>query len=161
MTNTRFWKNFGLMLVLGVFIAGCTGSARPILSDIFESPGVRARKGVMRANNKHWKALKAAVKNGDMKAAKKAGKKLYGSAKKISKVFKKNENAIESRALPSVWKNKGKFNLLADGLGANAAVFYQVWATSGNKKQISAAMKRIGKNCGACHKPFRAKKKKS
>ncbi|MEE9256924.1 MAG: cytochrome c, partial [bacterium] len=131
------------MLVLGVFIAGCTGTARPILSDLFESPEVRARKAVMQANNKHWKAIKAAVKKGDMKAAGSHAKKLYKSSKKIKKAFKKKGNAIVTRALPAVWKNKGKFNLNADGLGANAAVFAQIWSKSSNKAQINAAVKRI------------------
>jgi cytochrome c556 len=160
MTNTRFWKNFGLMLVLGVFIAGCTGTARPILSDLFESPEVNARKGVMRSMSKAWKGVKGAVKKGDMKAAGKAAKKLYNASKKIKKAFKKKGNAIVTRALPSIWKNKGKFNLNADGLGANAAVFAQIWSKSSDKKKVGAAMKRIGKSCGGCHKAFRAKKKK-
>ena len=47
MTNPRMWKRYALLIVMGVFVAGCTGSARPILSDLFESPEVRARKGVM------------------------------------------------------------------------------------------------------------------
>ena len=158
MTNPRFWRNFGLMLLLGVFIAGCTGTERPILSDLFESPEVRARKAVMRTNVKQWKAIRAAVKKGDMKAAGKAAKKLYNNSKKIKKAFKKKVGAIESRALPAVWKNKGKFNLNADGLGANAAVFYQIWTKSGNKAKINAAFKRIANSCGGCHKAFRAKK---
>ncbi len=161
MTDTRFWKNFALMLVLGVFIAGCSGPERPILSDFFESPEVQARKGVMQNNNKHWKAVKAAVKKGDMKAAGKAAKKLYNSSKKIKKAFKKKGNAIVTRALPAIWKNKGKFLQFADGLGANSAVFAQIWSKSKDKKKIGAAMKRIGKSCGGCHKAFRAKKKKS
>ncbi len=157
MTNPRFWRNFGLMLVLGVFIAGCTGTARPVLSDLFESPEVRARKAVMGTNLKQWKAIRAAVKKGDYKAAGKAAQKLYKNAGKIKKAFKKKVGAIVTRALPAVWKNKGKFNQNADILAANAAAFAQIWAKSGDKKKIGAAMKKIINSCNACHKDFRGK----
>ena len=63
-----------------------------------------------------------------------------------------------TRAKPSIWKNMPNFNQKAEFLAVSAAVLGQVHAKSGNKAQIAAIIKNIGKNCGGCHKSYRAKK---
>lgn len=151
-----YWKKCSFLIITAVFIAGCAE-----MYQVFESPVVTARKGVMRSNSKSWKAIKAAAKSGDGAAMAKAAKALYKSASKIKKAYAKKDMQGATRAKPAIWKNKGDFNMKADNLAASAAVLAQIWAKSGNKAQISASLKRIGKSCGACHKPYRAKKKKS
>ncbi len=148
-------KKYGVLILAGVFLAGCA-----TFYEVLESPAITARKKVMRVNSKNWKAVRAAAKSGDSGGLAKAAQALYKSASKIKKAYKKKDMAGKTRALPAIWKNKGDFNLKADNLAASAAVLAQIWAKSGNKAQISASLKRIGKSCGACHKPYRAKKKK-
>jgi cytochrome c556 len=53
-----------------------------------------------------------------------------------------------------VFERKGRF------LAVSAAVFSQIHSRSKSKARVVKAMRNIGKNCGGCHKPFRAPKKK-
>ncbi len=138
-----------LLILAGVFAAGCTGPG------IFENPDVSARRGLMKSIGKTWGAVKKAVKAGDNKAA----GKIYKLAGTISKTFSKNKGG-KSRAKPNIWTDKGTFKQRAEFLAVSAAVFSQVHSKSGNKATVAKAMKNIGKNCGGCHKTFRAKKKK-
>ena len=61
-----------------------------------------------------------------------------------------------TRSKAAIWKNWGKF-IAANNAMRNAATSVALAANAGNKK---AGMKGIGKTCGGCHKPFRAKKAK-
>ena len=65
-----------------------------------------------------------------------------------------------TRAKPSIWKNMGDFKQKAEFLAVSAAVLAQVHSKSGNSARIAKAVKNVGKNCGGCHKSYRAKKKK-
>ncbi len=150
-----YLKKCSFLIIIAVFIAGCAE-----MNAMFESPGITARKGLMRSNSKNFKAIKAAAKSGNGAAMAKAAKALYKSAGKIKKAYAKKDMQGATRAKPAIWKNKGDFDLKADNLAASAAVLAQIWAKSGNKAQIGASLKRIGKSCGACHKAYRAKKKK-
>ena len=150
------WKRWSVLIIAVFFIAGCAE-----FNAIIESSAVSGRKNLMRKGmSKNFKAVRAAAKSGDSAAMAKSAKALYKAASKIKKAYKKKDMAGKTRALPSIWKNQGDFNLKADNLAASAAVLAQIWAKSGNKAQISASVKRIGKSCGACHKSYRAKKKK-
>ena len=152
MRNSAFWKRGALLVLAGVFAAGCTGPG------IFETKNVAARKGLMKSIGKTWKAVKKAAKADDNKAAGKAAGELYKLSGKISKVFKNKGG--KSRSKPNVWTDKGKFKQRAEFLAVSAAVFSQVHSKSGSKAMVSKGVKNIGKNCGGCHKTFRAKKKK-
>ncbi len=149
------WKKCGILIISAAFIAGCAE-----MNTVFESQGITARKGLMRSNSKNFKAVRAAAKAGNGAAMAKAAKALYKSAGKIKKAYAKKDMQGVTRAKPAIWKNKSDFNQKADNLAASAAVLAQVWAKSGNKAQIGASLKRIGKSCGACHTSYRAKKKK-
>ncbi len=150
------WKKCSVLILAAVFITGCAE-----FNTVFESQAIKSRKNLMRKGmGKNMKAIKAAAKSGDSAALAKSANALYKAAGKIKKAYAKKDMDGNTRALPAIWKDKGDFNQKADNLAASAAVLAQVWAKSGNKAQITASIKRIGKSCGACHKPYRAKKKK-
>ncbi len=162
MRNSAFWRRGALLVLAGVFAAGCTGPGIFETKNVAARKGlnkdVAARKGLMKSIGKTWKAVKKAAKADDNKAAGKASGELYKLSGKISKVFKNKGG--KSRSKPNVWTDKCKFKQRAEFLAVSAAVFSQVHSKSGSKAMVSKGVKNIGKNCGGCHKTFRAKKKK-
>lgn len=150
------WKKCSVLILAVFFTSGCAAE----MNAFFGSPGIKARRALMKSMGKSMKAIKGAAKSGNGAAMAKAANDLYKKSSKIKKAYAKKDMAGQTRALPAIWKNKDDFNLKADNLAASAAVLAQIWAKSGNKAQINASIKRIGKSCGACHKAYRAKKKK-
>lgn len=150
-----YWKKCSALLLAVLFISGCAE-----FNAILESPNVSGRKKLMRSFGKNMKGIKAAAKSGDGAALAKSSAALYKAAGKLKKAFSKQDMDGNTRALPALWKNKADFNLKADNLAASAAVLAQIWSKSGNKSEITSSIKRIGGACGACHKAYRAKKKK-
>ena len=66
---------------------------------------------------------------------------------------------IKSRAKADIWQDWKKFEASAKKLSAETAKLVKI-ANGGDKKAVTAQFKAVGKACGGCHKPFRAKKKK-
>jgi cytochrome c556 len=66
---------------------------------------------------------------------------------------------METRAKPEIWSDAagfaGKLETLAAATPALVAA-----AKTGNAGAIGAALGKVGKTCGGCHKPFRVPKKK-
>jgi cytochrome c556 len=153
-----YWKKCSVLILAAVFIAGC--AEVNLLIEMIESPGITARKNLMRSNGKNWGALKKAAKAGDSGGMVKASNAIYKNAGKIKKLFAKKDMQGVTRAKPGIWKNKGDFNLKADNLAASAAVIAQIWAKSGNKAQINKGVKRVITSCQACHKSYRGPKNK-
>ncbi|MBT3352320.1 MAG: cytochrome c [Nitrospinaceae bacterium] len=159
MRYSNILKSGAILLLGGVIVAGCT-QVNPTLVEVLQSPEITARKAVMRGLGKNMKAMKAAAKAGDNKAVGKAAGKIYKLAGKISKTYKKKTMDGITRAKGNIWKNMGDFKQKAEFLAVSAAVLAQVHSKSGNKARIGKAIKNVGKNCGGCHKVYRAKKKK-
>ncbi|HBK79916.1 MAG TPA: hypothetical protein DDZ83_09635 [Nitrospinae bacterium] len=150
MLKSRIWKGGALMILAGVFAAGCADGG------MMGGGGLSAQRKLMRAQNKTWKAIKKAAKAGDHKAAGKAAKELYNQAGKIAKTFKKKDTS--GRAKAAIWKNMKGFDAKAKAFAISVAVFSM--NSSKSKAVVAKSMKNIGKNCGGCHKAFRGPKKK-
>ena len=124
---------------------------------------VKARRKLMRGIGADMKRLKTAIKQGSgwvvQEQVRQAAGDMYKKANKIKKAFKKNTLAGKTTSVAAIWKDKGKFDLIADGLAANAAALAQIHYNRG-PAAVKKAVGLIGRQCGACHKSFRKKKKR-
>ena len=66
---------------------------------------------------------------------------------------------VKTRAKPEIWQDWKKFEAGARQLGRETAKLAEV-AKSGDMKAFAAQYKAVSKACAACHKPFRASKKR-
>ena len=179
MKKQDVWRSLAVLMVAGALITGCadnqmmdkmksavTGMKDKIMGKkkmTGDDPAVTARRKLMRGIGADMKRLKAAMKQGSgwvvEEQLRQAAGDMYQKASKIKKAFKKNTLAGKTTSTAAIWKNKAKFDLIADGLAANAAVLAQIHY-KGGPAAIKKAVGLIGKQCGACHKSFRKKKKK-
>ena len=166
-----------VLLTAGALAAGCAGEGmmdkkKMAMKDkkmmgkkkmMKEDPAVTARKKLMRGIGADMKRLRTAMKQGSgwvvQEQVRQAAGDMYKKASKIKKAFKKNTLAGKTTSVAAIWKEKGKFDIIADGLAANAAALAQIHY-KGGPAAIKKAVGLIGRQCGACHKSFRKKKKR-
>jgi cytochrome c556 len=121
----------------------------------------------MKAVSGHAKALKS-IANGkvDRKADLKAhARAMVELATMSATLFPKGTGpeAGKTRALPSIWEKKAKYDRINDDW-VKAARSMEAAADAGDLNAAGKAADALSKACKACHKPFRkkkAKKKKS
>ncbi len=65
----------------------------------------------------------------------------------------------KSRIKPEVWEDFGRYGKLS-GRSATAARSLAATAQKGDREALMKSFAALAKSCGACHKPFRKKKKK-
>ena len=180
MKKQDVFRSLAVLVVAGALVAGCADnqmmgkmkSAMTSMKDKVmgkkkmmkgDDPAVTARRKLMRGIGADMKRLKTAMKQGSgwvvEEQVRQAAGDMYKKASKIKKAFQKNTLAGKTTSTAAIWKNKAKFDLIADGLAANAAVLAQIHY-KGGPAAIKKAVGLIGKQCGACHKSFRKKKKK-
>lgn len=142
-----------------IFIAGIAvavlGAGMAATQPAYADP-VKDRKALMKSNSKAGKAMRKAAKAGDVMAAKTQAMIIVANADRITGLFPKGTDrgklgAKATRAKPDIWKDWDTFKQKA---GALKAVAMKVAAGD------MAAVKRIGKACGGCHKLFRGKRVK-
>ncbi len=126
---------------------------------------IKERRALMKSNAGHMRAIAGFVKKGKGSAAEAArhAEGLAANAAKIAGLYPKGTSAADgvgqTRAKPAIWTERGKFEAFANNL-KTAAMGFTATAGSGDKKAMGMAMGGIGKNCGGCHRAFRAPKKK-
>ena len=124
---------------------------------------VSFRRAVMSAQNDHFKAIKAIVRGkvGYTGLLGNHAKALDLTGKGLTDLFPAGTgpDKIKSRAKADIWKDWKKFEASAKKLNAETAKLVKI-ANGGDKKAVADQFKVVGKACGGCHKPFRAKKKK-
>ncbi len=124
---------------------------------------VAARRKLMRGIGADMKRIRTAMKQGSGRVVeeqvRQAAGGMYKKASRIKKAFRKNTLAGKTTSSPAIWKDRAKFGLIADGLAANAAALAQIHY-KGGPAAIRKAVGLIGRQCGACHRSFRKKKKK-
>lgn len=141
----------GLFALLSLFI-----SARLFAqADVIEQ-----RQKLMKGNGAAAKAIKKAVEEKDYATVEAKAKDIMENGDKVLDLFPKGSTSEKSRALPAIWekwdefsKNPGKVKKAASEL-ADAA-------RAKDDAAVTVKVKALGDACGACHKPFRAEKKKS
>ncbi len=185
MKKRDVFRSLAVLVVAGALVTGCAGNEmmnrkndkmtkkKMAMKDKMmmgkkkmkggEDPAVTARKKLMRGIGADMKRLRAAMKQGSgwvvEEQVRQAAGDMYKKASRIKKAFRKNNLTGKTTSSAAIWKNTGKFNLIADGLAANAAVLAQIHY-KGGPAAIKKSFGLIGRQCGACHKAFRKKKKK-
>ncbi len=124
---------------------------------------LKYRKAVMKSIGGHMGAMAAIVKGQVSYPASHIAlhaEGLNASSQLIADAFKANVKPTnKTRAKPDIWKEWDKFAAAAKATSTESAKLAQV-AKGGDMAAIKAQFGALGKSCGGCHKPFRAKKKK-
>lgn len=127
---------------------------------------IKERKTLMRNNSGNVKAIGAYLKKGQGSAADVGvwARRIAANAARIPDLFTKGSSAADgvgkTRAKPVIWMDRAKFEANAANL-SKLAWNLSAAALTGDKKKIGAAMGNLGKNaCGACHRAFRAPRKR-
>lgn len=87
-------------------------------------------------------------------------KAMHESAKTVATIFKQDTrgSAKKTRSKDEIWEKWDEFEKVSqDFVDASAGMVAA--AESGDMANMGAAMKKLGRSCSGCHKPFRAKKK--
>lgn len=124
---------------------------------------LKYRKAVMKSIGGHMGAMAGIVKGKVSYPASHVALHAQGlnaSSKLIADAFKANVTPTKAtRAKPDIWKEWNKFVAAAKAMETESDKLAQV-AKGGDMVAIKAQFGALGKSCGGCHKPFRAKKKK-
>ncbi len=158
----KSWKKTGLMFVLAAFALGLGAGAAVYAAN---DPKIVAkyRRMVMQSQAAHMKVMAAVVKGAvdftDHLPSHAVA--LNASAKHVVDLFPPGSGAdkFENRAKPEIWQDWEKFKAGARRFSQETAKLVEV-SKSGDFEAFKAQFKAVGKACGGCHKPFRAKKKK-
>ena len=144
-------------LVFGV-LAGAVAYAAQDAKDV-----VKFRRAVMQAQSAHLKAIKAIVRGkvGYTGLLGNHAKALDLTGKGLTDLFPAGTgpDKIKTRAKADIWQDWKKFEATAKKLQQETAKLVKI-ASGGDKEAVAAQFKTVGKACGGCHKPFRAKKKR-
>lgn len=160
--------------LLGIFAAA--GTAALIVAGGFagtslaqsDSAAIKQRQEAMKTNGKDAKLITAFVKKGEgsAAAAATAAMKTASIAEKIPSLFPKGTDedsavgkAGKTRAKAVIWTQFDKFQADAAALKTKSEAMAKA-INGGDKTEMAAALKEMEGACGACHKTFRAPKKK-
>ena len=158
-TTGRNTKRFGI-IAAGVAAIMIAGSAHA-------NPGVEARQALMKSIVGNVKAIGAVVKGQSTESmadvARRAGE-IKVDADNMAGVFGdqvhvENAGDVRTTASPAIWENWSDFFKLGQDMEAAAATL-QATAAGGDMDAVKGAFGAMTKTCGACHKPYRIKKKK-
>lgn len=117
------------------------------------------RTATMKSISKALRGIRVFVKAGQMKELAEASMQVAKLVDRIPELSPKGSAfGEESRIKPEVWDDFARYKKLADESSAAARALAKV-AGSGDEKKAADAFRALGKSCGACHKPFRKKKK--
>ncbi len=149
---------FVTMAVAFGVLAGAVAYAAEDAKDV-----VKFRKSVMKAQSAHLKAIKAVVRGkvGFTGQLANHAKALDLTGKGLTDLFPAGTgpDKIKTRAKADIWQDLKKFEASVKKLQQETAKLVKI-ANGGDKKAVAAQFKAVGKACGGCHKPFRAKKKR-
>ena len=156
------FKKTGVMVLLTALVFGVLAGAVAYAADEAKDV-VKYRKSVMKAQSAHLKAIKAIVR-GKVGFTGQLGNHAMAldlTGKGLTDLFPAGTgpDKIKSRAKADIWQDWKKFEATAKKLQAETAKLVKI-ANGGDKKAVAAQFKAVGKACGGCHKPFRAKKKR-
>ncbi len=160
----KCWKKTGLIFTLAAFaLAFGLGAGAAAYAANDPKLVAKYRRMVMQSQAAHMKVMGVVVKGvvdftdhlpSHALALDAAGKNLVD-------LFPPGSGAdkLENQAKPEIWRDWEKFEAGARRLGQETAKLVEI-SKSGDFEAFKAQFKAVGKACGGCHKPFRAKKKK-
>lgn len=123
---------------------------------------IKYRQKVMKANGAHIGAIVAVVKGevGYVGHVAAHARSIHEMSKLLPELFPEGtsrDSYPETRALPELWNDRAKFEAAVKDLQVQSTKLAEV-AEGGDIAAIGAQLQNLGKACGSCHKPFRAKK---
>jgi cytochrome c556 len=141
-------------IVLAVALA-----AFGVTAVVAQSDPIAARKALMKENGGQSRIAREMMEGKrpfDLAAAKKALATFEASATTAKALFPANsKTGGETAALPAIWEKKADFEAKLAKFGADSKA---AAAKVKDLASLKAQMAIVGKNCGGCHKDYRAKK---
>ena len=139
-----------LAAVLGVNLVG------PAVAD--GAADIKYRQNHMKALGAHMGALAAITKGqaGSMEHAAGHAKAVAAIGTMMQDLFSADSAKGETAAKAEIWSMSDDFRKATGAFTAASAKLGE--AAGGDMEAIKAAIGEVGKSCGDCHKPFRAKK---
>ncbi len=143
-------------LAVGLALVGLTAAS------IAQQPAdiVKYRQSIMKSHGAHIGAIVQVLKGEVPYASHVAAhaRALHSLSLMVPDIFPEGSGVGDTRAKPEIWRDRAKFDDAAKAYQTAAGELVRV-AESGDLAAIGAPVQNVGKACGGCHKPFRAKKK--
>ncbi len=156
------FKKAGVILVTMAVALGVLAGAVAYAADEPKQV-VKYRKAVMKAQLRHFQAIKSIVRGKVSFTGLLANQAmaLDLTGKGLTDLFPAGTgpDKIKSRAKADIWQDWKKFEASAKKLQQETAKLVKV-ANGGDMKAAAAQFKVVSKACNGCHKLFRAKKKR-
>jgi cytochrome c556 len=118
---------------------------------------IHARQELMKANGKATKAVVPIMKGAapfNLETVQTALKTYIDAADKAPALFPPGSDKGKTHALPAIWKNKSDFDAHFAKLGTDSKA---ALAAIKDEASFKANFPAVLKDCGACHKTYRAK----
>jgi len=116
---------------------------------------IKERKSIFSKNYKTAKRVQGLASNGDIDEAKKLMIEMSDNYKRLLDLFPENSKVgFKTGALPSIWENKGEFNLLMTKASSNMIELTSVIDETEDMK--ATLVKYMWSSCKSCHSKFRA-----
>jgi len=116
---------------------------------------IKERKSIFSKNYKTAKRVQGLASNGDIDEAKKLMIEMSNNYKRLLDLFPENsKEGFGTEALPSIWENKDKFNLLMTKASSNMIELTSVVDETEDMKATLG--KYMWSSCKSCHSKFRA-----
>ena len=116
---------------------------------------IKERKSIFSKNYKTAKRVNSLASNGDIDEAKKLMIEMSDNYKRLLDLFPENSKVgFKTEALPSIWENKDKFNLLMTKASNNMIELISVIDDTEDMKATLG--KYMWSSCKSCHSKFRA-----
>ena len=116
---------------------------------------IKERKSIFSKNYKTAKRVQGLASNGDIDEAKKLMIEMSDNYKRLIDLFPENSKVgFGTEALPSIWENKDKFNLLMTKASSNMIELTSV--IDGAEDVRTTLEKYMWSSCKSCHSKFRA-----
>ncbi len=120
---------------------------------------IEKRQKLMNFNIKVTNAIRKALKENDFATIEAKAKQIAANMDKVPDLFPKGSTSEKSRAKPKIWEEWVSFNEKRIALRTAADALVKA-AMAGDKSEVKAKYKALGKACSSCHRSFRGKKKK-
>ena len=116
---------------------------------------IKERKSIFSKNYKTAKRVQGLASNGDIDEAKKLMIEMSDNYKRLLDLFPENSKVgFKTGALPSIWENKGEFNLLMTKASSN---MIELTSVIDGAEDVKATLgKYMWSSCKSCHSKFRA-----
>ena len=116
---------------------------------------IKERKSIFSKNYKTAKRVQGVASNGDIDEAKKLMIEMSSNYKRLIDLFPENSKVgFKTEALPSIWENKDKFNLLMTKASSN---MIELTSAIDETEDMKATLgKYMWSSCESCHSKFRA-----